>query len=210
MKAHSPIPLVLCEGKEDRLVIEAIAKHAGLEGKLAFEHYDGESSLRRYLGTLKVRPDFCRGEFSRVLVTRDADSDSSGAWASVHASIQSVFSIELNTPGIWVPTEGGVPIAAWIIPGPDQAGMIESLCLDAARTRSPDLFECLDPLMDCLEGLQGKRSHEKVRFAIWTIIAQGAGARKRLSLERAIQHVPLDWDAEAFAPLRKILVEIGP
>lgn len=44
MKPHKPTPLVLCEGKEDRLVLEMLAKHAGLEGKLAFQDYGGERS----------------------------------------------------------------------------------------------------------------------------------------------------------------------
>lgn len=43
MMPHTPMPLVLCEGKEDRLVMEALAKHAGLEGKLAFQDYAGEN-----------------------------------------------------------------------------------------------------------------------------------------------------------------------
>jgi hypothetical protein len=30
MKPHTPIPLVLCEGKEDLLVMETLAKQAGL------------------------------------------------------------------------------------------------------------------------------------------------------------------------------------
>ena len=32
MKPHTPIPLVLCEGKEDLLVMETLAKQFGLEG----------------------------------------------------------------------------------------------------------------------------------------------------------------------------------
>lgn len=208
MTPHKPIPLVLCEGKEDRLVMEMLAQHAGLEGKLAFQDYGGESKLRRYLATLKVSPEFRRGEFSRVLVTRDADADFDQAWSSLKGSIRAVFSSEPMTPGVWIPTESGSQISAWVIPGPDKAGMIETLCLEAARAKSPLDFGCLDPLMACLENLQDEKPHEKVRFAIWTIIAQGAGAKKRLSLERAIDHLPLDWGDEAFTPLRELLTKL--
>ena len=75
MKPHTPIPLVLCKGKEDLLVLETLAKQAGLAGKLVFEDYEGESNLRKYLLNLKARPEFRRGEFSRILVTRDADAN---------------------------------------------------------------------------------------------------------------------------------------
>jgi hypothetical protein len=196
----------LCEGKEDRLVIEALAKHAGLAGRLAISHCDGESLLRSSLSNLKVRSDFRRGEINRVLVTRDADTDFNGAWAAVRDSVRSAFAAELAAPGEWVDTTDRVPIAGWIIPGPGQQGMIETLCLDASRGSAAKVFECLDPLMRCLEGIHGERPPEKVRFAVWTIIAQGTGVKKRLSLERALEHLPLDWDAEAFVSLKEILI----
>jgi hypothetical protein len=209
MKPHKPIPLVLCEGKEDRLVMEMLAQHAGLGGKLAFQDYGGESKLRAYLANLKVSPEFVRGEFSRILVTRDADKDFDQAWASLKGSIQAVFSSEPMTPGVWISTENGSQVSAWVIPGRDKTGMIETLCLEAARTKSPSDFGCLDPFIACLENLHGETPHEKVRFAIRTIIAQGTGAKKRLSLERAIDHLPLDWDDEAFTPLRELLTELS-
>lgn len=99
MTPHKPVPLVLCEGKEDRLVMEMLAQHAGLGGKLAFQDYGGESKLRAYLATLKVSPEFARGEYSRVLVTRDADANFSGAWASIRDSIKIVFSQTPASPG---------------------------------------------------------------------------------------------------------------
>jgi hypothetical protein len=75
-----------------------------------------------------------------------------------------------------------------------------------SRGSAAKVFECLDPLMRCLEGIHGERPPEKVRFAVWTIIAQGTGVKKRLSLERALEHLPLDWDAEAFVSLKEILI----
>lgn len=209
MTPHKPIPLVLCEGKEDRLVMEMLAQHAGLEGKLAFQDYGGESKLRAYLATLKVSPEFARGEYSRVLVTRDADANFSGAWASIRDSIKIVFSQTPASPGEWVPSEGGVQISAWVIPGPGKTGMIETLCLDASRSKSPELFTCLDPFVACLGNLNEGIPHEKVRFALWTIIAQGAGAKDRLSLDRALARLPLDWGDEAFTPLRDLLTELS-
>ncbi len=209
MKPHKPIPLVLCEGKEDRLVLEMLANHAGLEGKLAFQDYGGESKLRAYLATLKVSPEFARGEYSRILVTRDADANFSGAWTSISDSIKAVFSQAPALPGEWIAPEVGAQISAWVIPGPGKTGMIETLYLDASRSKSPELFTCLDPFVACLGKLHEGIPHEKVRFALWTIIAQGAGAKDRLSLDRALTKLPLDWGDEAFAALRKLLTELS-
>jgi hypothetical protein len=209
MKPHPSKPLVLCEGKEDRLVMEMLAQHAGLEGKLSFQDYGGETNLRRNLATLKVSPEFRRGEYARVLVTRDADSDFNAAWASVTGSLKTVFSCEPGRPGEWVAAEGGVPMTAWVVPGPGQTGMIETLCLDAARSKNPEMFGCLDPFVVCLGSLNDCTPHEKVRFALWTIIAQGKGAQDRLSLDRALAKLDLAWDDEAFAPLTEILVTLA-
>lgn len=161
MKPHKPIPLVLCEGKEDRFVLEMLTKHAGLDGKLAFQDYGGETNLRRNLAMLKVSPEFARGEYSRVLVTRDADASFIGAWTSVSDSIKAVFSQAPASPGEWIASEVGAQISAWVISGPGETGMIETLCLDASRSNSPALFECLDPFVACLGKLNESVPHEK-------------------------------------------------
>jgi hypothetical protein len=53
-------------------------------------------------------------------------------------------------------------------------------------------FTCLDLFVDCLGRLNNGIPHDKVRFALWTIIAQEAGAQDRLSLERALARLPLN------------------
>ena len=209
MKAHTPRTLVLCEGKDDRLVMESLATHASLGNRLEFQDYGGETNLRRNLATLKVSPEFTRGEYAKILVTRDADTDFNSAWQSVADSIQAVFSQMPSDPGDWLLTENGVKISAWIIPGPGKSGMIETLFLDAARSGNPEMFTCLDPFMECLEKLHGDTPHEKVRFALWTVIAQGQGAQDRLSLPLAIKRIRMDWDDEAFASLKGLLAEVS-
>jgi len=88
---------------------------------------------------------------------------------------------------------------------PHQPIPLVLLCLNASRSKSPELFDCLDPFVDCLGKLNQGTPHEKVRFALWTIIAQGPGAKDRLSLERALSRLPLDWADEVFASLRTLL-----
>lgn len=209
MKAHTPKTLVLCEGKEDMLVMQGLARQAGLAGRLEFQDYEGETKLRPYLANLKVSPEYTRGEFTKILVTRDADKDFSSAWQSVADSIQTVFSNMPAKPGEWITFRYGVQIAAWVIPGPGQNGMIETLCLDAARSNNPETFVCLDPFVECLGRMLGEPPHEKVRFALWTIIAQGKAAKDRLSIELALKRISIPWEDEKFSGLRNLLVEIA-
>ena len=209
MKPHTPKPLVLCEGKEDKLVIETLAEHAGLTGKLAFDDYGGKDNLRNYLKLLKARPEYVRGEYSKVLVTRDADSDFPSAWDAAKGSIQDVFSIAPGSPGAWVRIDDRPEIAAWIIPGPGQSGMIETLCVESSRSKIPDLLTCLDSFVACLNSNHGKPIHEKARFAIWTIAASGPVIKDRLSMERAIPQLPIDWNDQVFDSLRSILTNLA-
>ena len=57
MKAHLPLPLVLCEGKEDMLIIKEVAKAAGFADQLRFDQYEGSGKLLPFLANLKVSPE---------------------------------------------------------------------------------------------------------------------------------------------------------
>lgn len=206
MKQHAPMPLILCEGKEDKLVMEALAKHLGLEGRIHIESYGGKDSLKSQLITLKARPAYARGEISKVLVTRDADANFDSAWAAIKGAIASVFSCELPQSGHWQTIEGGPDIAAWVIPGPQMSGMIETLCMESARANSLAVFSCLDSFVNCLATVHGEQPHEKARFALWTIAAQGNQAKDRLSVEFAIPNLPINWDDEVFSSLKELMV----
>lgn len=209
MREHIPKPLVLCEGKEDLLVIQELARRAGLEGKLVFEQYGGKDNLRAYLHTLKVSPEYARGQYSRILVTRDADMNFNSSWDALKGAIKEAFDSEIGEPGIWIKVKDAPDLAAWIVPGPGKTGMIETLCLESSRTKAPEIFNCLDSFSNCIAGIQSVPLHEKARFEIWTITAQGAGAKGRMSLKYAIPNLPIDWDDAAFTPLRDLLVSIS-
>jgi hypothetical protein len=205
-----PAPgLVLCEGKEDKLVIERLARESGIAVEaVAFESYDGESKLRSFLGALKVEGRFSSGELKRVLVTRDADDNPAGMWTSLSNAVNEVFGLAISAPGDWQQTAEGPSVAAWLIPGGGESGMIETLCMSAATGKARDVFPCLDSFQACLKALrEGKDLHQKERFAYWTICGQDSDPRKRLSLERAIDHLEIDWGHQAFAGLKKMLVE---
>jgi hypothetical protein len=209
VKQHTPKPLVLCEGKEDLLVIEALANHAGVGNKLSFQQYGGKDRLRAYLHLLKASPEYVRGEYSKILVTRDADTNFDSSWDALKGAVKEAFDCEVSEPGAWIKFDEAPDLAAWIIPGPGKTGMVETLCVESSRTKAPQVFACLDSFAGCISGIQGVPLHEKARFEIWTIAAQGAGAKGRMSLPYAIPNLPIDWDDEAFTSLKSLLVNIA-
>ena len=100
-------------------------------------------------------------------------------------------------------------MAAWVIPGKEQTGMIETLCLNAACAKNPDQFTCLNSFIDCLEAQWGHKPHEKVRFTLWTIIAQGKTAQDRLSIPYAIKNLDFNWDNAAYDSLKQLFRDIS-
>lgn len=205
MNSSTQRHLVLCEGKEDRLVLMALVSHLGISEHYRFESYAESGSLRSFLRLVKTLPDFTDGTINSILVTRDADSSYDDAWRSVSDGIREVFDISLTGAGVWCPLAETRKIAGWVIPGPDRTGMIESLLLDAERERGSEIFQCVDSVMDCAEKVYGKALHEKARFYIWTILAQEPGAKDRLILERALKRMPPDWESDHFKLLSGIL-----
>jgi hypothetical protein len=209
MKSRSPKTLVLCEGKDDELVMQTLASHSGMDQDLVFMQYGGESKLREYLKTLMARRGFQNREYSKILITRDADQNYDAAVQSLKDAIHEVFSVNVMTPGEWVELSTGSKISTCVICGPNQKGMIETLCLDAIRAKNPEQFTCLDSFIDCLETQWGHRPHEKVRFTLWTIIAQGKTAKDRLSISYAIKNLDFNWDNAAYDNLRQLFKEIS-
>lgn len=209
MKDPVKKPLVLCEGKQDKFVMEELARRGGLGEKLDFREYGGKDRLRDYLNMLKARPEYVSGEYPRILVTRDADDDFGSAWQAIRDAISEELGCLVDAPGSWVSTKEKREIAAWIVPGDGRTGMIETMCVDSSSGKSPQVYECLESFLGCLSGVHGGAMHQKARFSIWTIAAQGTGAKDRMSLEYAIPNLPIDWDAEAFKPLTDLLVSVA-
>lgn len=207
MKELEPINLVLCEGRDDQRVMAALAEHEGIANRLQFEHYAESGTLAAHLLALSNRAEFRRGQVRSLLVTRDADDNPESRWISVRDAVSRAFGVDLTDPGRWAETPAVPRVAAWVNPGPGQPGMIETLCLEAARGAEPDIFPCIDDFMRCIKEASGTGLHEKARFHIWSIVAQGPGAQDRLSLEAALAHLTPDWTAPVFDGLRKALRE---
>lgn len=205
MRMPGKYGLVLAEGKTDIAVLERIAQAAGIGG-LRFENFGGSGNLKSFLEVLVKRPDFVSGRIGKVLITRDADDSFESAWSSVRGMVAKVFGPSIEEPGRWESSRNGPRIAAWIVPGSGRTGMIESLCLDVAKKSAPDAFECLLPFTSCLRDNHGIELHEKERFDIWTIIAQGpALGRKRMSFSDALARIGFDWADDTFSELRDLL-----
>lgn len=206
MKPRKPIHLVICEGKDDQFVIEGLARDLGIQDELEFRHFAEEKgTLRSFLVAISKSPDFARGALRSILVTCDADDSFENRWQSVTDANNAAFGVNLAEPGKWQQVPSGPRLAAWINPGPNRPGMLETLCLEAVRENDPKVFPCIDTFMSCVEDAHGSLLHEKARFYIWSIVAQGPTAQHQLALPKALERFPPNWQSEAFSELREVL-----
>jgi hypothetical protein len=207
MNPPSPIHLVLCEGTDDQRVMEGLAAHSGILDQLRFLSYAESGTLRSFLVTLSKSPEFTSGEIQSILITRDADDNHQSCWQTVRDAAQAAFGAELFRPGQWQDTAAGLKVGAWINPAPGENGMLESLCLQAARDSHAEIFPCIDSFVECIANARQAPLHEKSRFSIWSIVAQGPGPKDRLSIAKALEKLPPNWDHPAFAGLSRMLRE---
>lgn len=199
--------LVLCEGKDDCAVFKKIAEAADLRG-LQYESFGGKDKLSDRLKQLSLSPEFTRGQIHKILITRDADDSWEAAFRSLSDAVQRTFKLEMSQPGDWFAVNGHSEIAAWVIPGEEQSGMLETLCLQTAQEVSPTNFDCLNQFAACLKEHSGAELHEKEKFAIWSLVAQEKQLpRQRLSIPRAIERIPIDWTNPVFDRISKLLAE---
>ncbi len=201
--------LVLCEGEEDQLVFQAVAQNLNLSG-LEFEDYKGKDNLREKLKTLANTGLYTSGAIRRLLVTRDADDDWDSAFAAVAAGVRDFFGVEIQTTGEWVATSVGTEVGIWIAPGANKRGMLETLCLDAARDQDANSFQCLDQFTACVQKEYHCELHDKEQFAIWSIAVQSKTLpRQRMTLKRVLKNIPLPWDSVHFQELRQALSSVA-
>lgn len=200
--------LVLCEGKEDKLVFEKIASVAGLSG-FVFEDYGGKDNLTNRLRVLKERPDFTKNQIRKIAITRDADDSHESAWQSLCSSTKAAFGIELVTPGQIQEMPGDVPgkdpavgITGWILPGDGKPGMLETLCL--LSISDLPAYRCLSEYVKCLESELPYKLHPKAQFHAW-VVSHTDFKDKDYNIATAVKEDRFAWNHDAFDSLRTFL-----
>lgn len=199
--------LVLAEGTDDCAVFKKIAETTELSG-LKFEELGGKDNIVKRVTQLSLSPEFTRGQIHKILITRDADDSWESALHSLSDAVERVFGTKITKTREWVAINEHCQIALWIVPGDQQSGMLETLCLQAAKEVAPEDFECLDQFETCLKKQTAAALHEKEKFAIWSLVAQEKELpRQRLTLPRAVKNIPLDWKHPLFSELSQLLSE---
>ena len=185
--------LLLGEGKEEEIFLEACLKHLGVSG-VQIENYGGKSNLAPFLQALKRRSGFAQVE--KLSIIRDADDDPVGAASSVDNAIaKAAFAADLT-------------IKRLIVPGSNQVGSLENLCLKSIAGQP--IEACVEEYMDCAARATGHvhattTNKAKARIHAWL----AAHPKPDLRLGLAAAGGLIDWTVPAFDELTAFVRELS-
>ena len=200
-KALSKPKLLIGEGKDEVMFFEAYLKHLKIED-IQVELYNGKTSLKTYLKTLKLRPGYINLE--SLGITRDADDSATNAFQSVSNSLKNT---KFSYPRKIGEIVGDNPkVSIFILPNQKNRGMLEDLCL--ASLDADPILNCVEDYFKCILK-QSNKKHKKKDLAkakIHAWLASQDEPDKRLG--EATKSGYLSWDNFAFNDLKQFILAI--
>jgi hypothetical protein len=193
--------LLLGEGVDEVRFFDALLKHLKITD-IQVQEYGGKNKLGAYLKAL-VTPVPGFAQVVSLAVTRDADTDATGAFQSVCYALQSAG---LPAPAAHGLNAGVNPeVHAFIMPDGQAPGMLEDLCLASVAT-DPAL-PCVDAFFRCVLSAAKRQPNNKAKASLHAWLASQAIPDKRLGEAAEAGYWP--WHDPAFLPLIQFL-QAGP
>jgi len=195
---HKPNLLVV-EGREDELFIEAFVRHLGLQD-IQILPIGGKEQLRANLKALILSPGFA--EVIGLGLMRDANTNPQAAFQSICSALHAV---NLPIPKRPLMSTGDSPrVTVMILPEDGMPGMLEDLCLKAV-SQDPAM-PCVVQYFHCLQqqGLSLPQNFSKAK--VQAFLASRPEAGKRLGEAAQAGYWPLD--DQAFEQVKIFLKQI--
>lgn len=199
---------LLVEGRVPEMFFRELIVAVGLEGAIEARTF-GEitkSNLQTCLEFFAAKAAFKENVTSLGIIRDAEDKEASAAFQSVCASLGAA---RLPTPEVMAQMSvGPLRVGVFILPNCNDAGMLESLCLQAASEDAPSraVLPCLDEFFACLSrGRPQPKNPTKARFAGYALAKDVIDPQ----LGRAAQQNAIPFDAPAFAPLKQFLAVLA-
>jgi hypothetical protein len=188
--------IILVEGPDDALVVEAICKEEDLIRSLQILCYSQVGKLGAFLDLLVKNAGF--EVVQRVGLTRDADQGAERARQSLMDAWKHALNV-LNTISRKAPEH-----SIFAIPDNQNAGRLENLCLQSPAF--PALLTCAQQMYDCAKAVASYQiDREKSVVAAYLSMMGQA----RLQLGSGAQAGCWDLRSEAFRPLRDFVISVA-
>lgn len=195
-----PIPkrdrVILVEGLDDGLLVEAICREEGLARAIQILCYSQGGKLGDFLNLLVRNANF--GIVKHVGLTRDADNGKDEALKSLESAWERASKV-LTSLGMDLPL-----CSFFALPDNQTTGRLENLCL--LSPSFPQILKCAQEMYDCALAVATYGiDREKAIVAAYLSMME----RGRLQLGTGAQAGSWNLRSEAFGPLRQFLVALG-
>lgn len=191
--------LLIGEGHDEVVFFGALLKHLGIDD-VQVTDYRGKQKLPAFLDALKKLPGF--SQLESLGVTRDADLDAVGAFASVSNHL---MNCGLPAPASSGNIEVGIPrVRIMILPDGKQPGMLEDLFLEALGDDS--LTQCIGRYFECVGVAKGSapRLLSKARVHAWLAAQDPPDMRLGIAAQKGL----VEWNNPSFDQLRDFLTSL--
>jgi len=191
--------LIVAEGRDDQILIEALAKREGLT-HVQVTHCQGRDNLGNKLAAYAASPGFV--DLISLGIVLDAEKSAAATGAMVEAAI-------VKAKAMLVPATTWPRTTVHVVPDPEPQGMMEDVCLATLADRP--VMGCVDTYLSCCHDHGGQAAPpnpSKARFQAW-LATQPLGSGKPYFLGSAVECDLLDLSHAAFGALRAFIREVA-
>lgn len=189
--------LLLVEGIDDAMFFDAFLRNKIGATDVQIATVGGKSNFRKFLMILRQADGF--DSLRRLGIARDADADPASAFQSIQDALRDNGYPVPRQP--WRPAQSGqMSVSVAILPGGNDPGELEDLCLRAIAGRP--VLACVDQYIKCMTGA-GLSSVRPSKSKVYAYLA--AGADPGLRLGESAEAGVWDWSSPAFAQVADFL-----
>lgn len=198
---------LLVEGRTSEMFFREFVGDLGLRERIDVRTFGSTSALQPYLELFAAKAVF-KEKVASLAIIRDAEKHPA---AIAFQSICSVLSqAKLPVPAVMSNFTGApLRVGVYVLPNCSGAGMLETLCLEAAaecEANSPTkLLPCVDGFFDCVGTATAFDNPTKARFSAYAL-ARGVVDPQ---LGRAAQKRIIPCEAKVFVPLVEFLKQLS-
>ena len=199
--------LLIVEGNDDKCFFEALLSYLSSSSRLqsisqSFDIYNlnGKDRLNDVLKTIKQTPGF--NSVKALGIVRDSNSHPARTFQSIQNALKSAG---FSCPKKEMEMVGEEPkISIKLIPGINQTGMLEDLCLSSVR--ADPAINCVDSYFDCLKERKIIISKDKPKAKCQAFLA----SRPRSPRDTGIAAKRSVWpfESSAFGEMRQFLINL--
>ena len=139
--------LLLVEGRDEEVFFEALFRKRNIS-EIQIMESGGKEQFAKELPEIIKLPNF--RTVSSLAVVQDADQSAGKTFKSICSVLKKNALKAPDKPASFI--SGPPKIGVFIIPGENNPGMLESLCLSTVESgESKGLLECVDSFIDCVK-----------------------------------------------------------